>query len=76
MNVLVIYLTNLFYRYNKKKAYNCRNTRTNSFVDNMDIKGKMSANIASVWICRAQHSDVSADNRIVFKMHRNNLKDI
>ena len=27
-----IYLTNLFYRYNKKKRdYKCRNTRTNSF---------------------------------------------
>ena len=30
-NVLLIYLTNLFYRYNNKRAYKCRNTRTNGF---------------------------------------------
>ena len=30
-NVLLIYLTNLFYRYNKKRAYKCKNTRTNGF---------------------------------------------
>ena len=34
MNVLLIYLTNLFYRYNKKIALKiCRNTRTNSFFE-------------------------------------------
>ena len=31
MNVHLIYLTNLVYGYNKKRAYKCRNTRTNSF---------------------------------------------
>ena len=31
MNVLLIYLTNLFYRYNTKIAYKCRNARTNGF---------------------------------------------
>ena len=28
--VLLLYLTNLFYRYTKNRAHKCRNTRTNS----------------------------------------------
>ena len=35
MNDLYIYLTNLVYRYNKKRAYKCRITRTNSFFSNI-----------------------------------------
>ena len=30
-NVLLLYLKNLFYRYNKNRAHKCRNTRPNSF---------------------------------------------
>ena len=37
INVLLIYLTNLFYRYNKKRAYKSRNTRTNSFFNSIRV---------------------------------------
>ena len=61
MNVPLILLTNLFYRYNKKIAYKYKNTRTISILaENLDIKGKLSANMASVWTLRVQPSGVSA----------------
>ena len=36
-NVLLIYLTKLFYRYNKKRAYKCRSTRTNRFLEVLQL---------------------------------------
>ena len=55
---IMLYLTNLFYRYTKNRAHKCRNTRTNSFFT----------------LIKSMYKDTTDENKLQKKQPRNPRK--